>query len=427
MSYSGRSVFEFFSERLTAPLSEKPENEGSARVLIRDRLVHVNEKLHLLNVSFSSRVKTDPEIIGYLLFILAQEYKYVLADLSNYDPDLRDELFKRSDIIFNIIDGKKNSNEMYSVFDSSLKDGQRLYSVRNNRISGKGGEFYGGLILDSCEGYNESADFEVLQQFSSGESIEKFNNIIVKNTRSLVLQSLEKDSIFLPGLLFELNKSGRYPDYLYSSSHSYFLTALSLLFDNENFKDVVRRFFSREQINRICDITFPEKHVFKNDRLMKYCEELAGSRRIEMFQSMPLCRLMDSQGAERVFSTGYMSGLIAASFVSSPLFEPVTINGENYNSGFPEVKVSGAHLFRTESDDITFISVRNRGNLSVDNDVLELYSSWLNSRSLSGQEVPGENVFTGKNLILEVSSDEFRFDKIFEETQIRAESLLTKF
>jgi hypothetical protein len=427
LSYSGRSVFEFFSERLTAPLSEKPENEGSARVLIGDRLVLVNDKLHLLNVSFSSRVKTDPVIIGYLLFILAKEYKYVIADLSNNDPDLRDELFKRSDIIFNIIDGKKTSREMYSVFDSSLKDGQRLYSVRNNRISGRGGDFYGGLILDYCEAYNDSADFEVLQEFASGESIRDFNNIIVKNTRSLVIQSLEKDSIFLSGFLYELVKNERHPDYLYSSSHSYFLTALSLLFDKENYREVVKRFFSKEQINRICDITFPEQYVFKNDKLLKYCDELAGSRRIEMFQSLPLCRLLDSRGNERVFSTGYMSRIIAAGFVSIPLFEPVPVNGENYNSGFPEVKVSCAHLFRTESDDITFLSVRNRGNLSVDNNVLELYSSWLNSRSFPDQELSGEEIFAGKNLVLEVSSNEFRFDKIFEETQIRAESLLTKF
>lgn len=426
LSYSGKSVFDFFNQRLTAPLSEKPDNAGSAGVLIQDRLVQVNENLHLLNVSFSSRVKTDPEIIGYLLFILAKEYKYIIADLSDYDPELRDELFIRSDIIFNITNRKKPDNFMNPVFDSLLQDGQRLYSVRNNKIAGRGGDFYGGLILDSCDSYDESPHIEVLKEFSSGESVGSFNKIIVKNTRSLVFQSLEKDAVFLSGFLSELNKSGRHPDYLYSSCHSYFLTALSLLADNQNYRDVLRRFFSRENINRICAITFPEKYVFKNDRLLKYCDEIAGSKRIEMFQSLPLCRLRDSRGNERIFSTGPLAGLMAGSFVSSPLFEPVPLAGGIYDSGFPAVLATGAHLFRTESDDITFVSVTNRGKLSVDLNILELYASWLNSRSADDQVHYSDLSFYNKKLTIEVMSDEFRFDKIFEETQIRAESLLNK-
>lgn len=426
LSYSGKSVFEFLNARLTAPLSEKPENKESAFPLIQDRLVHVNDKLDLLNVAFSSRVKTDVEIIGYLLFILAREYRYVIADLSGIDPELRDELFKKSDIIFNIVDSKKSPYDMNAVFDSSLQDGQRLYSVRNNKFSSNIGEFYGGLILDNCEGYNDFTDIEVLQKFSSEESIRSFNNIIVKNTKAMVIQSLEKDSILLTGFLSEMNKKDTNFDYLYTSSHGYFLISLFLILGKDNMKDGMMKFFSREQINRFCDITFPEKYVFKNDKLLKYCEELASGKRIEMFQSLPLCRLMNIEGRERLFSSGDLSALMAASFISSPLFEPVKMHGEFYLSGFPEAKVSGSHILRTESDDITFLSVRNKGNLLIDNNVLELYTSFLNSRSFSDPGFSGEDIYADKNLILDVSSDEFRFDKIFEETQISAESVLAK-
>ena len=64
--------------RLTAPLSEKQEIE-EAFSFIQDRLgMLIND---LLNVAFSSRIKIDVEIIGYLLFILAKEYRHVIADL----------------------------------------------------------------------------------------------------------------------------------------------------------------------------------------------------------------------------------------------------------------------------------------------------------------------------------------------------------
>lgn len=426
LSYSGKSVFEFLGARLTAPLSEKQEVEGKAFPLIQDRLVHVNDKLDLLNVAFSSRVRIDVEIIGYLLFILGREYRYVIADLSGSDPELRDEVFKRSDIVFNIVDSKKSVHDMNAVFDSLLQDGQRLYSVRNNKFSSSMGEFYGGLTIDNCEGYNDFADIEVLQRFSSEESIKKFNDIIVKSTKALVIQSLEKDSIFLTGFLSEMNKSDKYFDFLYTSSHSYFLISFFLLLGKDNMKEGMMKFFSREQINRICDITFPDKHVFKNDKLLRYCEDLAGGKRIEMFQSLPLCRLMNIGVGERLFSSGDLPALMAASFISSPLFEPVKIHGESYVSGFPELQVSGAHILRIEADDITYLSVRNRGNLLVDNNILKLYASFINSRSLTDPSFSGDDMYADKNLILDVSSDEFRFDKIFEETQILAESIVAK-
>jgi len=426
LSYSGKSVFEFFGERLTAPLSEKPENESRALSLIQDRLIKSDDGPDLLNVSFSSRVKTDPEIIGHLIFILAKTYKYIIADLSNDDPDLRDQVFARSDFIFNIVDGKKDKGEVNTIFDRTLQDGQRIIAIRNSSVSGDGGAFYGGLILDICDEYINSGDREVLKKFAKSESVEKCSRLIEKNSKALVLQSHDKDSVFLAGFLSELNKNERQIDYLYSSSYSYFLTSLFLLLGKENLKDGFRRFFSSEQVNRNCDITFPERYVFKTGNLIKYCEELAGARRIEMFQSLPLCRLMDVSGSSRLFSSGEMSRLMAASFVSSPLFEPVKINGREYYSGFPGNQVSGVHLFRTEADDITFLSVRNKENLQPGSKIIELYASWLKSSLLTDTGFQGEDIFTGKNLILEVSSEEFRFDKIFEETQILAEPLVGK-
>lgn len=426
LSYSGKSVFDFLGNRLTAPLSEKAESESRALSLIQDRLVKTDAGPHILNVSFSSRVKTDPEIIGYLVFILAREYKYIIADLSNDDPALRDEVFARSDFIFNIVDVKKEKGDISSVFDRTLQDGQRIFSVKNSHLSGEGGAFYGGLILDRCNEYIESGEPETLIKYSESESVDRFSRIVEKNSKALVLQSLDKDSVFLPGFFSEMNKQEKHIDYLYSSSYSYFIISLYLLLGKENLRDGCRRFFSSEQTNRNCQITFPERHVFKTGNLIKYCEELAGARRIEMFQSLPLCRLMGMSGGSRIFSTGLMSALMGASFVSGPLFEPVPINGEEYTSGFPGDPVSGVHIFRTEADDITFLSVRNRLNLEPGPKINELYSNWLRYSSSADTGFQGQDIFTGKNLILEVSSDEFRFDKIFEETQILSESLINK-
>ena len=62
----------------------------------------------------------------------------------------------------------------------------------------------------------------------------------------------------------------------------------------------------------------------------------------------------------------------------------------------------------------------------VDNNILKLYASFINGRSFVDSSFSGDDIYADKNLILEVSSDEFRFDKIFEETQILAESIVAK-
>jgi hypothetical protein len=135
LSDRGYSVYDQFKQRLTVPLSEKDKGEKAAESLINDRIVQINDNLHLLNVSFGARVKVDPSIIGPVLFILSREYKYIIADLSDNDRDLRNRMFEQSDFIFALTDMKRGMEEIRPVFDEHLKEGQRVFFVRNNNFT----------------------------------------------------------------------------------------------------------------------------------------------------------------------------------------------------------------------------------------------------------------------------------------------------
>ncbi len=426
LSYSGRSVFDLLKQRMTVPLSEKDKGEKTAESLINDRIVKVNENLHLLNISFSARVKVDPSILGPILFILSREYKYIIADLSDSDEDLRNKVFEQTDFVFALTNSKRDMEDVQPVLDEQLKEGQRVFYVRNNYFSQDKGPFYGGLILNRCDGYREDSETDVLENFIAEGNLDPYKNAVAARNRALVIQSSQHESILLSSLFLELNRGEKKFDYIYTSSYSYFLLCIFLLFDDYNLlNDNLKKFFSPEQFNKNFEITFPDKHIFKSGRLIKYASELAGSKRAEMFQSLPLSYI-NSGGEQRIFSSGSLSRLMSASLVSEPLFEPVVVAGKKCSSGFPSAYVLPSHLLRTEAAEIFNISISNKDRLSFTDDRYNrFFTSYLETSE--GYKVPQpEYMEQSKKLILEVSEDEFKFDKISERTMKLSQMLIAR-
>jgi Mrp family chromosome partitioning ATPase len=426
LSYNGKSVFDLFKQRMTVPLSEKDKGEKAAESLINDRIVRVNENLHLLNISFSARVKVDPSIIGPVLFILSRDYKYIIADLSDSDEDLRNKVFEQTDFVFALTNSKKEMEDVQPVLDEHLKEGQRVFYVRNNYFSSDKGPFYGGLILNRCDGFQDGADIDVLEKFIAAGNLDTYRNAVTARNRALVIQSAQHESILLSSLFLEINKAEKKFDYIYTSAYSYFSLCLFLLFDDYNLlKDNLKKFFSPEQFNKNFEITFPEKYIFKSAKLLKYAAELAGSKRAEMFQSLPLSYI-NSEGTQRLFSTGSLSRLMAASLVSEPLFEPVEIAGKKCTSGFPSSYVLPSHLLRTEAAEIFNISISNKEKLSFTDDRYNrFFTSYLETSEEYKLPQP-EYMEQNKKLILDVSENEFKFDKISEKTMKLSQMLIAR-
>lgn len=425
LSYRGKTVFDFFNERITVPLSVKDPTEDGTESVVNDRIVEHSENIHLLNISFSSRVKTDPEILRPVILFLSRKYKYIVADVSDDDRELRNCVFSLSDFIFAITDGKKDIDWMQGAFDDVINEGQRIVYVRNSYINPEKGAFFGGLILNRCDS-EEPTGPAVMERFIADGNLSAFVSMITGRSMALVLPTSRLESILLCPLLTELDKGRKKVDYIYSSSYSFFLISLFLLFENgAELKDNMKRFFSPEQTARNLDITFPEKFIFSNSRIMKYAFELASSKRMEMFHPLPLC-LLETHNVSRIMSTGSLGKIMAASLTSSPEYQPVDINGSDYTSGFPGLRVKSAHLFRTEADEIISVSVVNRGKLQFPEGAYnEYYSALLYSMECLAPPVQ-EYLEPGGDLILDVSETEYKFDRIFNSTLKASQLLLTK-
>ncbi len=426
ISYTGKSLFDVFQRRLTAPVSEKDQAGPAAESLVNDRLVHVRDGLYLLNLTYSSRVRIDPSIIGPLLFLLSRRFRYIIADLSNTDDNLRDAVFAGSDMIFSLTGSRKETRELNNLFDEKIIDFQRVFYVRNEYLSGERGAFIGGLTFESNRNYAQTGDVESLVNAAAGSGIKPFIEKITSPGRSLAVQSLSLDSICLAQFFVDLQHSGKFFDSIYSSSFSYFISAMYLLGqDDKEVADLMRRFYSPEQMNRNLDISFPETFIFKNSKIVKYARELASDKRIEMFHTQPVCKLLSS-GKERIVSTGDLSAMMTASFITSPLFEPVITGGGSCSSGYPAVTVSPAELFRTGCDEIYYLSALNRERVQPDEGVInELYMKTLDTGTAPYSD---ESFYLqqGKNLFIETAENEFKFDKIADKTKTITHSLVLR-
>ena len=226
--------------------------------------------------------------------------------------------------------------------------------------------------------------------------------------------------------LRKVQKGGATTPLIKPFSYSFFLLSLFVLFENSSeFKDNMKRFFSPEQTARNHDITFPEKYIFNNNKIMKYTFELASSGRMEMFNPLPLCSIQKGK-INRMISTGSLGKIMAASLVSYPDYQPVEINGDNYVSGFPGLISNPAHLYRTEADDIFSISINNREELQIPEGVYNDYYSTSLQASEKLLQDSSPYLEPGRNLILDVSETEYKFDKIFNSTLKASQLLLTK-
>ena len=426
LSYSGVSVFDLFKQEMPAPLSERGKGNDETEFMLKDKIVEVDKNLHLLNIASSARVKVNSEIIGITLFMLSREYKYIIIDLSDSDTDLRNNVFGQTDFIFTLVNSKNDMEEVYPVFDEHLKEGQRVFYVRNNFYSYNSGEFYGGLILNKLGENYTGGDISVLENFIGEGNMTPFKNAVKMKSRALVVQSAQYDSILLSSLLARLNKLENLFQYIYSSSYSYFLICLMLLFDDSSqLENNFRKFFSPEQFNKNFEITFPENFVLKSGKILKYAGELAGTKRAEMFNLLPLLNL-NYRGKGRIASTGRLSHLMAASIVEYPIFEPIKINGADCFSGYPENQVSHSHLLRTEASEIFYMSVTNRERLSFsDSRYNRFFANY--AKSVDKNRLPHvEYIEHDKKLILEVSENDYMFDKIYEKTMKLSEMLISK-
>jgi len=110
----------------------------------------------------------------------------------------------------------------------------------------------------------------------------------------------------------------------------------------------------------------------------------------------------------------------------SPEYEPVDINGAGYFTDLTGSGSNPAHLLRTSADDIYAVSVNNKVDLRLPAGV---YNEFYASSLYTGERISRsfkDYLEPGRNLILDVSETEYKFDKIFNSASKASQLIVSK-
>ncbi len=426
LSYEGRSVFDFFDIKVTSPLSQKQVSSPSVEEMIHERIEEVDENLHIINISFGSKVKVDPSILSPILFILSREYRYFIFDLSHSDTGLRNAALELSDTLFCIVNRMKDLPDLYPVLDENLREGQRLFTMINEQSAGPQHNFQGGLILEKYDLENGKSMRENLLNLRDKPVIEEISGLIADKKRGLVFESSLLESSCYGGFFNALDDSGIPFHLMLSSSFGYIVLLLSILSENrEVFNSRIRDFFSEERIKSFLDVVFPDKFMFKKNSVAKYANEICRERRIENYRTIPAALLCESgTDNSRLFTTGNLKDIMEASIVSYPVFESAEINSKPYNSGYPFYRVRVEELFRTDIDEIYYVSVNNREKMEFRSErVLKFFRDYIDLEYRNQFHKKKSDLADG-NIVIDVSAKELKIEKIIEESESVSSKLI---
>ncbi len=426
LSYEGKPLFDFFDLKITSPLSQKQVNSPSVEEMIHERIEVVDENLHLINISFGSKVKVDPSILSPILFILSKEYRYFIFDLSDNDIELRNAALEHSDTVFSIVNRIKDLPDLYPVLDENLKEGQRLFTMLNEYSAGSLHNFQGGLILEKFNLENGKSMRENLFDLREKAVIEDVVDLLTEKKRGLVFESSLLESSCYSGFFNALEDSDISFHLMLSSSFGYIVLLLNILSENrDEFNSRISDFFSEERIKSFLDIVFPDKYMFKKNAVAKYANEICRERRIENYRTIPAAMLCESGTDDsRLFTTGYLRNIVEASIVSYPVFESAEINGKPYNSGYPFYRVKVEELFRTDIDEIYYVTVNNREKMEFRSErVLKFFRDYIDLEYRNQFHKKKSNLADG-NIVIDVSEKELKIEKIIEDSEAVSSKLI---
>jgi hypothetical protein len=420
-SYSGNSIFNIFEKEIPPALAQKSEKEVPDDKSILDKLVNINEKLSLVNISSGSKIKVNHDIISPIIYILSKKFKYIIIDHSdygkNYGTDYTKKILDISDIVLPVIKNIKDKSSLHTMFDSTLKDVQRVYYILNRFYEKSIGTFEGGYIVENL-GLNAKENvlsgLKGILESNKPKVFNELTELITRERTGLAVQTNLVNSVFLSGFFSSLYEKDIKVDTIYSSSWSCIIALLYVLSgDQGSFERNFIKFFSEEKIKSLLEVTFPDEHVYKNGKINDFASNLAGDKRIEHYSMLPAVMLADhASGSKRIFSTGFVRDLFTSSFLLD-IFEPQNITDSFYYSGYPYANIRPEDLLRTDIENIRSVSVNNKqefgfGEKKMPN-FFKGYIDNMNSEYIYSGFVKSKNDF-----VIDINTDKYNIKEILD-------------
>lgn len=380
----GNSIFDFFQQKITSPFSQRLASSGKITGM-EDYIVEVTENLHLLNLNFGNKIEIDPEIISPLIFVLAQQYNFIIFDTGSIDSLLNQRIISISDIVLQVVADKQENVLLQHKLDNCINEGQRVITIYNRRYYKGDYSVYGGFSVEKISGridYTEDSLF--YKKLIPAELI----NLITTKRRALILDSELNESLLFTSILVELMNTDSSFDRIYSSAFGSILSLFILKSEGSaDLQKNIGKFFPEIKFNNLLEPLFPEKYSLEHKKFFRLFKDVFGNDRLEYFKYLPILKLRDINGKSLMRTTGNVADLATASVAFQPLFNPVKSGNELLVSAFPFNRPNCEDLLRTDTDYFVQLSVAENSGITVKSDkYLGVYQNFINYCSMDDRK-----------------------------------------
>ncbi len=316
LSYGGISVFEYFGLQIISPAAEKENSESKIDLSLR--MTAVNDKLSILNMTNTSKVNLNLDVLSHLLFKLLHQYDCILMDVDSSHEDLQEKAFSLSDAVIVLI-GKKNENN-FSIIDRFCSRGQDVYLINNNYLS-KRSVVEGFYQFDSINVKNDNFT-EISDEHVQMNVFKALKNEVYRKKSALVLNTSNLSTAYYSGMFRYFFHEKIFFDFIAAD----FLGAVNAMFflNSENYAQyvkLVKDFFRMEKLKVLSEVTYPENHVYSIEKFEKYFSGIFSSKRME-FNNSKLISYFKSERAENSIKTcGLLSKIASANVSINPFFQ----------------------------------------------------------------------------------------------------------
>lgn len=317
LSREGISVFDVCGARITPPISEKKMGEGIESG-IRDLITEKNPGLHLINISFGSKVKTNPSILSPIVSYLSAHYSNIVIHTGNQSPDIVNEAAFISDSVIFLSENRREYEKTRINYPKTACHGQTVYSLftgRNDKQMNNRGRV--GSFPDIP---SDIDDIPSLAEWGVSVKFHEFVKKISVRKTLLFLENTGYASLGFAGLIDYLHKNEGHNYSLYAPSYALHLCALyhhnpALYVKN------LKKIFKDPVLLSMLDIRFPGECLLSNRALRSFSSSYPSGAFLEE-SGLDVFTSFSNNKTRFVSSCGSFRDFSAAVLCESPFFEP---------------------------------------------------------------------------------------------------------
>jgi hypothetical protein len=395
LSREGVSVFDVCGVKISPPISEKKMGEGIDSG-IKSLITEKSQGLHLLNVSFGSKVKTNPSILSPIVSYLSAHYRHIIIHTGNQSPDLINEASFISDSVVFLSDSRREYEKNRMSYPKIACHGQSVYSLYSGsaekQMTSKGRVYSIPVIPGEIDDVPSFVEWGISVKFN------EFVKKLFSRKTMIFLENTGYSSLGFAGLIEYLHKKEEQNYAIYVPSYALHLCALYKQNPVLYVKNLKKTFRDSTLLSML-DIRFPGECLLSNKAVRSFSSAYQSGSFLEESGIDVLTSFSDG-GMRSVSSCGSYRDIASAVLCEKPFYNPFKTRNGGFTLSADDGSLHPSFFLSRGYDSVTSVRMSTKGLIYPRGGAEYLFLSGL-GRDISTLR---KKWISGKNILIDAET-----------------------